>query len=221
MGKTVFILGAGTSLNFCIKYSKFNQIYNHVVVSVNSSILALNLSKINSNNTYWISNDSICRYWSYFPKVKNSKCTKIVRDSWMKYEKELEGFLYFWPRKTSEDIINEDEIALCYCSSCISAIDLSIQMGCKKIFLLGVDHYEVDEKTHFWEFLPKTEQPFGPKSPYSQQKSVFEFNNLAFKALLGFAKKRNVEIFNCNPMSKVEVFQKIEFENVWIKINEN
>jgi hypothetical protein len=158
-------------------------------------------------------------YWSYFSNVKNSKCTKIVRDSWKKYEKELEGFLYFWPRKTSENIIDENEIALCYCSSAVSAIDFSIQFGCKKIFLLGVDHYAVDGKTHFWEFLPKAEQPIGPKSSYIQQKNVFEFNNLAFNALLGFAEKKNVKIFNCNPVSKVEVFEKIEFKNVWKIIN--
>ena len=86
---------------------------------------------------------------------------------------------------------------------------------------LQKDHYIVDGKTHFWEYFPKDKQPRGPKSPIQQQESVFEFNNLAFNALKDFANFRNVKIFNCNMKSKVDVFEKIDFNDVGKIINEH
>jgi hypothetical protein len=212
--ETSFVIGAGTSLFDIMQHEYFKKIFDHVVVSINSSILAMPWDIGDNKNRYFLSNDSVVTFWSYFQNVLKSKSIKIIRNSWPEVYKHMKDFLYFWPRPTPEDIINPEDRGLVYCSSALSGIDLSVQMGIKKIFLLGVDHYDIDGKTHFWEYFSKNKQPRGPKSPIKQQESVFEFNNLAFNALKGFANFRNVKIFNCNMKSKVDVFEKIDFNDV-------
>jgi hypothetical protein len=81
------------------------------------------------DNLYWVSNDALVRWWDYWQKIKASKATRVVRDSWKKYEKELKDFYYFWPRPTSEGICNPDDEGLAYCSSVPTSIDLCVQMG--------------------------------------------------------------------------------------------
>lgn len=215
-GEIVFICGAGPSLFDCISSNLFSDIHNHVVVSVNSSILAMPWKNGSTSKRYWVSNDALCRRWSYWQLVKNTCAIKVVRDSWKKYYDEISEFLFFSPRPTSEDIINPEDVGLAYCSSVPTSIDLCIQMGIKKIFLLGVDHSERDGRTHFWQFWDRSRWPKGPLSSYVQQKKVFaDFNIMAFKAIKGFAKEYGVDIYNCNPDSCVDIFSKIEFKEAF------
>lgn len=213
-----FVVGAGSSLHNISQNPQFNEIQNHVVISINSSIMLMPWKDSkDSGNRYWISNDSLVRYWDWWGCVKDSKCQKIVRNSWRKYKKELDGFLYFKPRPTSEGIINSKDVGLAYCSSVPSGMDLAIQMGCKKIFLLGVDHHNIGGYDHFWQYWDKKKQPrqLRPaQGTYSQQKKVFKFNNLAYKALHKFAKERGVKIYNCSASSKVKEFKIITFDDV-------
>ena len=92
-GEVAIILGSGPSLyDLCIS-DNFKSILDHVVISVNSSIMPLNEFDLDPTKHYWISCDSLCRYWSYFDVVKKSKCIKVVISSWFKYKGELENFL--------------------------------------------------------------------------------------------------------------------------------
>ena len=163
--------------------------------------------------------------WSWWEDVKKSRCTKIVRNSWEKYKDELEGFLFFEPRPTPEDIINSEDIGLAYCSSVPSAIDLAIQMGCKKIFLLGVDHNSHLGKDHFWQLWPKKHWPKAnppAQGSWSQQQTVFPYNMKAFKALKRFADEKNVDIYNITytvpggnqTLTKIRTFKRIKMEDV-------
>jgi hypothetical protein len=213
--KSAFVLGAGTSLYNDWSTYRFQEVFDNVVVSVNSSIVSVQWENGDKNDRYWISNDSLCRRWTWWQKVKESQCIKIVRDSWKKYEKELPGFLVFSPRPTKENVINVDDKGLCYCSSVPSAIDLCIQMGCTNIFLLGVDHCEIGGRTHFWQLMPEEyyQRQLKPaQGPFKQQQEVFKYNIMAYKALKEFAKIKNVGIYNCSMESKVDIFYKIDFD---------
>jgi hypothetical protein len=221
-GEAAFICGAGPSLCDCMSNDLFKKINEHVVVSVNSSILAMSWESGDPQKRYWVSNDALCRRWNYWQIVKKSKAIKVVRDSWEKYHKEIPGFLYFSPRPTSEDVIDSGDIGLAYCSSVPTSIDLCIQMGIKKIFLLGVDHKRRDSKTHFWQFWDYDKRAKGPISSYAQQKKVFvDYNLMAFEALNGFAKEYKSEIYNCNVDSAVDIFNKISFEEAFDIIGED
>ena len=211
--KNCFVLGAGPSLYYNMKEKIFSKLSEYgLVICVNSAIMAKKDCDI------WISCDSLCRKWSWFPEyVEKSKCIKIVRNSWLKYKSELEGFLYFSPRPTPEDVINPNDDGLCYASSTPSAIDLSIQCGCKKIFILGLDHYGGNGVNHFWHLFPRNKQPRQNKpaqGPWTQQKQVFSFNVQVYEALKNFAKYKNIKIYNCNPISKMNVFERIKFKNM-------
>ena len=176
------------------------------------------LAKLNldSEKHYWVSNDTLCRRWSYWPDVEKSNCTKVVRDSWKKYRKVMTNTLYFSPRPTSEDVVDPKDKGLCYCSSIPTSIDLAIQMGCKKIFLFGVDHNDSSGRHHFWQLLYDREnRPTANANIYDswrKQSKVFEFNKQAFKALKKFANKKKVEIYNCSDITKVTDFDRISIE---------
>ena len=186
--------------------------------------------------------------WSYWDSVVNSKCKKIIRNSWGKHYDRLKThgdcFYDFAPRsgwdnapkninelmygdgckepQTDEEkdrAIKEDEKGLCCISSIPSAIDLAIQMGCKKIFLLGVDHYMAGKYSHFWEYFPVGKRPKvslgGYRATHDMQKAMFDENQKTYSALDRFAEKKEAKIFLCNPKSRVKSFDKIEFDQVF------
>lgn len=218
IGETAFVCGAGLSFYDCVKNSDFSKIFNHVVVSINSSFIVMPWDSGSQEKRYWISNDALVRRWSYWSKVKKAKAYRIVRDSWAKYFDEIPDFYQFSPRPTSENIINPEDTGLCYCSSVPSGIDLCLQMGCKKIYLLGVDHYfDKDGKSHFWQKLPLEKQPVrsdNKLASHLEQAYAFSFNDFSFPALNNFAKKCNAKIYNCSMKSKVNCFSKIEFNQI-------
>lgn len=208
--KPIVILGAGPSL---LDYN-FDSCECHMLV-VNSAIIKTQWNKPGKEDILrgWISNDSLCRKWSYFDKVKSDFCYKIVRDSWDKYANELKDFLFFKPRQTREDIIVENDDGLLYNSSIPSAIDLAIKLGFNDIYLFGIDHTVSGEKTHFWQFLPKSSQPkekiisnnrtiFAQPArimqPIPMQKNVWNMNISVFKSLSVYAKSKNINIYNVN-----------------------
>lgn len=207
----VLILGSGPTLS-CYDFSKCVDCH---IITVNSSILKVNWSSKCKDGIFraWISNDSLCMRWSYFDKVRNDICHKIVRDSWSKYKNELKDFLFFKPRNSREDIINEGDDGLLYNSSIPSAIDLSVKLGFKNIFLFGIDHVLHGGKTHFWQYLPIHSQPkesinnngksllLSPKrimQPIPLQQNVWNMNIDVFASIDQYAHKNNASIVNVN-----------------------
>jgi len=244
-GQVAFVLGSGTSLFKITKNKRYKEIFDHVSIAINSSIIATDWLEGDGSKRYWTSNDVCAMLWSYWSQVLDSKCNKVIRDSWEKHYDYLEpyknDFYEFSPRtgwvgapqninellygegckepKTSEeqdDAIKIDEKALCSISSIPSAIDLAIQMGCKKIFLLGVDHYMAGKYSHFWDYLPQKEKPRvsigGYRATHRMQNAMFEENMKTYNALNRFAEKKNAQIFNCNHKSRVKAFDKIDFD---------
>jgi len=212
--ETCFILGAGTSLYEQSSLPSFAKIFDHVVISVNAGIILCPWKDGEPNKRFWISNDASVRHWSFWPKVKSSKANRVVRNSWEKYYEEIKDFYFFPPRPSKEDVMNPGDEGLAYCSSVPSALDLAIQMGCKRIYLLGVDHYIVGGKMYFWQYWPKNKQPVGPFTSLKVQNNIFDINMSAFRALNIFAKNKNVEVFNCSLQSKVDAFKKINLETI-------
>jgi hypothetical protein len=215
-GEVAFILGAGPSLYDLCKSHHFFDILDDVVISVNSAFMPLAKFELDPEKHYWVSNDTLCRRWSYWKDVEKSSCMKVVRDSWSKYKKVMTNTLYFSPRPTSEGVVNPKDTGLCYCSSIPTSIDLAIQMGCKKIFLFGVDHNDSSGRHHFWQLLyDRKNRPTANANIYDswrKQQKVFEFNKQALKALRKFADSKRVEIYNCSNMSKVNSFDRISID---------
>ena len=215
-GETAIIFGAGPSLYEFYQRKLYDKVKDNVLISVNSSIIIMPWDEKGDKNKYfWMSCDHLCTRWNYFPKILISNCTKVVRNSWEKYKDKLTDFLYFKPRPTSEGIINKENLGLCYSSSSVAAADMALQMGCSNIFLLGFDQCQ-DGKTgyhHFWQFLknPPVAHPPAMGSWKSQTK-VFEYNNMAYEALKGFAEYKSCKIYNVSLISTVTAFDKISYD---------
>lgn len=214
-GEDCFILAAGPTLYdvFYKEYKDYIDLFrDKVVISVNASIIACveHLDWMgDGDNRYWISDDSLTTRWSWWKLVEQSKCTKIVRNSWLKQKHygDIDGFLHFSARPTPEDVINKDDVGLSYCSSAPSAIDLAIQMGCKNIYLLGLDHAKRDGKVYFWEYFSKVRHPkqFKPgKPPWHVQKDMYKVNAMAYEALDKFAEEKGSQIYNCSKIAHQE-----------------
>lgn len=219
------ICGAGPSL---INYD-FKNYENIHIVSVNSSIIKMPWEYLCSKDLLraWISNDSLCRKWDYFEKVISYNCEKIVRDSWLKYKDELINFLYFSPRSSKEDVINENDDGLAYNSSVPTAIDFAIKLNFKKIFVIGVDHSSFKNLTHFWQFLPKENQPKerlflcnkkifrSPDRIMAReciQKMSWDMNVSVFNSLRLVAERKNISIFSIDCGSNSLPFNYCSFE---------
>jgi len=219
-GENAFIFGAGPSLWKNMQHPFFKEIPKHgTTIAVNSSVVAV------PNFDYWVSNDVLCRRWSYWKDVIEGEGIKVVRSSWEKYKNELKDFLFFNPRPTSEEVIIPGHLGLAYCSSIPSAIDLAIQIGFKKIFLFGVDQNDHDGKHHFWQFMNKARQPVCEPSvqdTWERQQEVFDISRKAFEALRGFAEHNAVDIYNVNRteeddenwITRVETFDIISMNQV-------
>jgi hypothetical protein len=218
VGETAFVLGSGTSLNNL----DISGIHKHVVICVNSSILLMDWEKGKADKRYWISNDAFCRKWSYWKYVMEAKANRVVRDSWRKYFRELEGFYVFSPRPTDENSLNVEDEGLCHCSSVPSALDLALQMGCKKIFLLGADHYirGAMGRRYFWEHWDRKKRPHFKGMIHSRhhQMRIFILNNKMYNHLDRFASYKKASVYNCSLSSQIDAFEKISLEDALKKI---
>jgi len=217
IGSSCFICGAGLSFFDIVASKHFNHIFDHVVISVNSSIIAMPWGSGSPDNRYWISNDSAVRLWTYWEQVKKSSATRIIRDSWKKYYHEIpKDFLVFSPRSSNKNIDFEED-KLSFVSSVPTAIDLAIQMGCKNIFLLGCDHYVINNRSHFWQRYAREEQPTtrGHVAPVSAQQFIFSQNTESYIALKGFAEYKECNIFDCSLRGQIKVFDKVDFEGIF------
>ena len=53
------------------------------------------------------------------------------------------------------------------------------------------------------------------QGPFNQQRTVYPHNDRAYKALHEYADLKGTDIYNCNPDSRVEEFEKITFEQAF------
>ena len=215
-GKLCIILGAGPSLNDLCMSSRFADITDHVVISVNSAFMPLVKFELDPEKHYWVSNDTLCRRWSYWKDVEKSNCTKVVRNSWKKYREVMTNTFFFSPRPTLEGKVNPMDVGLCYPFSGVSALDLSLQLGCKKIILFGIDQNIIHGKHHFWQLYDRKNRPIDDKplivDSWKKQNKVFESNSKSFAALKKFADYKKAEIYNCSSITKVTDFDRISID---------
>ncbi|MFW6009090.1 MAG: hypothetical protein ACOCP8_07495, partial [archaeon] len=116
------------------------------------------------------------------------------------------------PRKEQFKKFYNNEIGLVSCSSAPTAIDLAIQMGCKNIYLIGIDHCKKDNKRYFWEYFSKNRQPKYRNlklDSWKQQNEVFKKNKEVFKRLQEFAFLKEANIYNCSKLldNKINIFE--------------
>lgn len=210
-GQTCFIVSSGTSLFELSQEENFKDIFNYNNILVNTSFL---LSE-NYEKTFWVSCDRSVRRWSYWNEIKNSNINKLLKyQSWNGYTDEIDKFDFFVER----DDLDVNKLGAIGISTGPAAIDIAIQMGFYTIILLGFDGIDRKGKTHFWQYWPKSKQPFvteGTKVPVVIEKRLFYDNIKAYNWLSDFAKINNINIYNCNKYAKYDSFEFINYEDIW------
>lgn len=215
-GKKCFVCGAGVSIGS----QDLSGIHAYPVICVNSSILLMPWNEPGDVlSRFWISTDSLCMQWDYFwKKVGVYECTRVVRNSWSRSTASLDGITmhFYIPRKMNE--IKWKEEGLMAGSSILSAIDLALLMGCKKVILLGVDHVSVNGNSHFWQNWPLKDRPIknGKANNFApcqlQQGRVFKTNIRSFDLLKKYSETIGATIFNASPVSVINSFERISLE---------
>lgn len=217
-GNKCFVCGAGVTLGTM----DLSGIHEYPVICVNSSVILMPWEEPGDVlKRFWVSTDALCMQWDYFwNKVMRWEMTRVVRNSWARNAKELKGaqMSYYIPRRASSEIKPKEE-GLMGGSSILSAIDLAMLMGNKKVFLLGVDHRNINGNSHFWQLWPKKERPLRQGKPGNympcqrQQGRVFKSNFRNFDILAQYAKSTGVTIYNCSTASEVKTFEHMSLED--------
>ena len=84
------------------------------------------------------------------------------------------------------------------------ALQLAVYMGFKKVFFLGLDLKHDGPKTHFFGQDPQTVNHEQTEFPKMQKMLSFGANTLA---------SSDVEVYNCSPISTLEGFPKISYQD--------
>ena len=217
-GGKCFVFGAGTSL----ADMDLSDVYQYPIVCINSACLLMPWGEAGDPlRRFWVSTDILCSEWNYFKThVVKADCTRIVRNTWERYPEKLRGgiFEFFNPRKM-QSLIARSPSDLLGGSSILSALDLAILLGCKQIYLLGADHVMAGKNSHFWQYWPKEKWPrrkgkldnFRPN--IQQQERVFKSNMYSYKIVKKYAETMGAKIYNCSPISIIEVFKKCSLED--------
>jgi len=96
-------------------------------------------------------------------------------------------------------------------SSGAAAIDLAIHLGAKRIFLLGFD-MNLDQQNHqHWHNAYRREHD----EQVAKRALPFTIHIKPFQKIADEAKLNDVSVYNVNPYSNINVFEKIDFRGMY------
>ncbi|PFH85605.1 6-hydroxymethylpterin diphosphokinase MptE-like protein [Bacillus sp. AFS088145] len=214
LNERCFIVATGPSL----KMEDLEKLQGEITFSMNSICLAFD--ETDWRPTYYGIQD-IGNYLTFEKEIKelDSEC-KFIGESILKYT-EVPGEFYIYPmnmlnhnwlhRKYNTKFSN-DAFATVYDGYTItySLIQIAVYMGIKEIYLLGTDcNYTTDLNHHF-----KNYDYFDPSYSVAGNKMIH-----AFKVAKEYADLNNIKIFNATRGGMLEVFERVDLDNVLGKKN--
>lgn len=217
-GKRCFIIGNGPSLNV----SDLEKIRNEI--SFASNRIYKIFSSTDWRPTFYTIQDykCICESWNSISKIDASeKFIGIV--PYYKYDYNV-GFHYialfldnFYPDlpKFSDDI--KYGIFEGYTVTYMN-LQLAVYMGFKEIYLLGVDHnYSVElNPDGTIKHNEGVKDHFNTTDTLSNLPALYK-STLAYMAAKNYAKEHGIKIYNATRGGKLEVFDRIVFDEVFVK----
>ena len=182
-GKEAVIIGGGPSLQK-FDFQKLENLPNkYVTVGTNKSILAFNPSVNLIMDSKLV--DEILYRKSKFTDAYNSYKGDSLFYNWGGKQKYPKNAILIEPKRK-------------YSNVGLFAINVALQFGCKRIWLLGFDMQCEGEKTHWHEgYIHES---------VSSQERVFPTFIQDFNWLAENIKGTNITIFNTNPNSALKCF---------------
>lgn len=209
-GERCFIIATGPSLTL----EDVEMLKNEYTISMNSIVKFFNQSSWRP--TYYgiqdaLVYDKLCND-KYFQSIKG----KFISD-WLQEEKEtspddivfpldLLEHMYINPPKFRTEF-SDDAYAIVYDGNTItySLIQIAVYMGFKEIYLLGCDCDYSGEKKHFVNY------------GYAPPNDPRENTIIAYKTAKRYADEHNIKIYNATRGGKLEVFERVNLEELSLK----
>ncbi|PGM59101.1 6-hydroxymethylpterin diphosphokinase MptE-like protein [Bacillus sp. AFS053548] len=209
LGERCFIVATGPSL----KVEDLEKLRNEITFSMNSICLAFN--ETDWRPTYYGIQD-IRNYFKFKDDIKelDSEC-KFIGESILKRDTVSEEFYVYpmnmlnhnWMHKKYNTKFSDDAFAVVYDGYTItySLIQIAVYMGFKEIYLLGADsNYSSDLNHHFKNY-----------NYYDSNYSVAGLKMIdAYKVAREYADKKNIKIFNATRGGMLEIFERVNLDNV-------
>jgi len=233
-GRRCFIIGNGPSL----KQQDLLLLKNEIKIVVSGFYNHKDCRKINPN--YWLIIDPL--FWTQpetflkpiitFINEKNL-ITKLFAptEAFDSIKKILISnlttnfdihYLKYDPAKNINDDINFSQSIIPYGQNVISvALMLSFYLGCNLVYLIGCDHswwgwkrndYENKHMSHFYA---SQSIPTSQRLTYDALLSTIMVQKFQYLQLKKYAQKRRIQIFNGTNGGYLDLFQRVNFENLF------
>ncbi|UCF13180.1 MAG: hypothetical protein JSW06_02705 [Thermoplasmatales archaeon] len=197
-GKSVVIIGGGTSL----KGFDFSKLDKEFTIAINHAIE--HYSKANC----LLFGDKIFLHKYNRDKFNFDEYKGLIfaRDT-CKGSEPFQSWgdrdnVYFFEGYRDEPIMNPKKGLFHPTSSGFMAMSLALQMKARRIYLLGFDYYKKNGEMHFFE-------------DYDHHKKYEEYKLERKLAKVRKFEKYAGRFINCNPKSKIEIFKKIHWSEIW------
>lgn len=218
--KRVFLIGNGPSL----RIEDLETLWNHKDIC-----FAFNKAYRVFDQTKWrpdvlaISDYSIVV--NSQDEIEAVDCPVILADHFHRNEKckRINGVSYIhiidMEYKNSHPDFSEDIENGSYCGYSVSydiGIQLAVYAGAKEIYLIGMDHTMqcddvADERHHFIKnYFTENE-----KKEYIGKKGKFDNVTRAYEVAKAYADTHNVKIYNATRGGKLEVFERVNFDELF------
>jgi hypothetical protein len=217
--KRAFIIGNGPSL----KISDLDMLKDEITFASNKIFLAYD--ETTWRPTYYSVEDSYDMS-EYYEKIRDLKGSiKLLPIKHLLNYKKIDDAIYYPliqnPKNKYKCSNNLMEGIYPGCSVTYSMLQLALYMGITKIYLIGVDFsyfvpvkynnnaviYQEDEQNHFHKDYRHSGDKWLEPNEECQIK--------ALQSAKQFTKNNNVEIYNASRKTKLEVFDKIDFDSLF------
>lgn len=205
-GERVFIVATGPSLTV----DDLEKLKNEITFSMNSICLAFDAS--DWRPTYYAIQDGGV-YKKFEKQIENLECegkfvsdgvSKHIPDDYYVYPLNLLNHGFFHRRYNTK--FSDDAFKVVYdgYNIAFSIVQLAVYMGFKEIYLLGADcDYSSKTTQHFKEYgIVKSSLTFGEKFIFS------------YREAKKYADKNNIKIYNATRGGKLEVFERVNLDDV-------
>lgn len=218
-GKRAFIIGNGPSL----KIDDLNKLKNEITFASNKIYLAY--EDTTWRPTYYSVEDSFCMD-EFYTEVKNMKTsTKLLPLKHLREHNYINDAIYYplVPSINVDDKCSNKLTDHIYAGGSVtfSMMQLAISMGIKNIYLIGMDFnyiipksqsnsttlFHDNENNHFHKNYRKKGDKWGMPNYQAQE--------VAYKSAKKFSEKNGIKIFNASRKTKLDVFEKINFESLF------
>lgn len=229
--KHCLILGSGNSVSDGINIGLSNYLENNVSFGINEAVRLFDLTAF-----VW---GDWCAYADRFDLY--SEANLVIGRFDMHIGRKIEGARYC-PKhnsllllKGSGKYYGKEGLEKGLYSAVLTGaftLNLAICLGFQEIYLLGMDNREINGKTHFYDgidgagqfkdFEGKDTSGVGKNERGEYRTSFYNNDDASINALWKpFAQEKDVSIFNVSPQSRISVFPKIDYPEMFKRLDIN